>query len=232
MILPIPFRRLKAPLVEAMSPSRKKVARSMSHQAAACDGKDSRLSGKIQDFDCGENEVAEYRYSYAGNVIPTMKGSVANILQRFAGIAAAFAKLSDIFSRPPPPASEAATGSRGETAAERTEAVAPATETVAGTPPPTSAVAADAKIGRDGRVTDVTSVSTDQQEVERRRELIRVLFNDFWNGRDDKPAAFADRLDQAEIYINERLTASGEFWQVDAKTRKMLGLPAQSNSRN
>jgi hypothetical protein len=44
----------------------------------------------------------------------TMKGSVANILQRFAGIAAAFAKPSDIFSRPPPPASEGATGSRAD----------------------------------------------------------------------------------------------------------------------
>jgi hypothetical protein len=47
----------------------------------------------------------------------------------------------------------------------------------------------------------------------------------------DKPAAFVDRLDQAESYLNERLTACGEFWQLDATTRKMLSLPPRSNSR-
>jgi hypothetical protein len=52
----------------------------------------------------------------------------------------------------------------------------------------------------------------------------------FWSGCDDKPAAFVDRLDEAETYLNERLTACGEFWQLDAKTRKMLGLPPRSNS--
>ena len=53
-------------------------------------------------------------------------------------------------------------------------------------------------------------------------ELVRAMFNDFWSGCDDKPAAFVDRLDQAEPYLNERLTACGEFWQLDAATRKML----------
>jgi hypothetical protein len=62
--------------------------------------------------------------------------------------------------------------------------------------------------------------------------LVRTLFNDFWSGCDDKPAAFVDRLNQAEMYLNERLTASGERWQLDAKTRQMLGLPPRSNSRN
>jgi len=65
-----------------------------------------------------------------------------------------------------------------------------------------------------------------------RRELVRVLFNDFWSGSYDKPAAFVDRLDQAESYLNERLTARGEFWQLDTKTRIMLGLPPRSNSAN
>jgi hypothetical protein len=41
-----------------------------------------------------------------------------------------------------------------------------------------------------------------------------------------------DRLDQAELYLNERLIACDEFWQLDAKTRKMLSLPPRSNSRN
>jgi hypothetical protein len=41
-----------------------------------------------------------------------------------------------------------------------------------------------------------------------------------------------DRLDQAEEYLNDRLVACGESWQLDAKTRKVLGLPAGPNSRN
>jgi hypothetical protein len=55
--------------------------------------------------------------------------------------------------------------------------------------------------------------------------LVRKLFNDFWSGCDDKPAAFVDRLNQAETYLNERLTACGESWRLEASTRKMLGLP-------
>ena len=112
------------------------------------------------------------------------------------------------------------------------------------TPTATSAVARDAEIVQDDQVilqddqvivqddqvTDVASISPDQQEIQRRRELVRVLFNDFWTGRDDKPATFADRLDQAEIYLNDRLTACGEYWQLDAKTRKLLGLPARRST--
>ncbi len=155
---------------------------------------------------------------------------MGNILQRLAGIAAAFTKLSDIFSRAPPPVSHVAAESRAESAAEGAGAVAAATEITTATPTATSAVAHDAKIVQDGRVADVASISPDQQEIQRRRELVRVLFNDFWSGRDDKPATFADRLDQAEIYLNDRLTACGEYWQLDAKTRKLLGLPARRST--
>jgi hypothetical protein len=56
------------------------------------------------------------------------------------------------------------------------------------------------------------------------------LFNDFWRGVYEKPAAFVERLDQAEDYLNERLAANGEFWRLDAKTRAMLGLPPRSSS--
>jgi hypothetical protein len=41
-----------------------------------------------------------------------------------------------------------------------------------------------------------------------------------------------ERLNQAEDYVNERLAASGEFWQLDAKTRVMLDLPPRANSLN
>jgi hypothetical protein len=71
----------------------------------------------------------------------------------------------------------------------------------------------------------------EQQEIERRRHLVRMYFNDFWDGASDKPAAFAARLDQAEHYLNERLAANGESWRVDAKTRFMLGLPPRVSSR-
>jgi hypothetical protein len=70
------------------------------------------------------------------------------------------------------------------------------------------------------------------EEIERRRQLVRTLFNDFWSGRFDKPAAFVDRLNEAETYLNERLAATGEAWQLDPATRKMLGLPPRSIPRS
>ena len=77
---------------------------------------------------------------------------------------------------------------------------------------------------------EIDAALPDQQEIERRRNLVRTLFNDFWSGVSDKPAAFVERLDEAEDYLNERLAANCEFWRVDAKTRVMLGLPPRSNS--
>ncbi len=61
---------------------------------------------------------------------------------------------------------------------------------------------------------------------------LRMLFNDYWNGTYEKPAAFTERLDQAEDYLNERLATSGEIWQLDAKTRVMLGLPPTKSGAN
>ena len=39
---------------------------------------------------------------------------------------------------------------------------------------------------------------------------MRGFFNDYWSSIDDKPASFAERLDGAEGYINERVAAGGE----------------------
>lgn len=64
-----------------------------------------------------------------------------------------------------------------------------------------------------------------QDEIERRRALVRRFFNDYWSSIQDKPASFAERLDGAEGYINERVAAGGEPWQLDPATRKQLGLP-------
>ena len=55
----------------------------------------------------------------------------------------------------------------------------------------------------------------------------RVLRNKRGRGpqRDrGRQAGFAERLNQAEGYINERLAARGETWQLDSATRKQLGL--------
>jgi hypothetical protein len=71
--------------------------------------------------------------------------------------------------------------------------------------------------------------STNGQELGRRREIVRHFFNDFWSSTDEKPGTFAERLNQAEDYINERLSACGETWLLDSATRKQLGLPPQSH---
>ncbi len=70
-----------------------------------------------------------------------------------------------------------------------------------------------------------SEASPNKQEIERRREIVRHFFNDFWGSTDDKPRTFAERLNRAEDHINERLAARGERWQLDATTRKQLGLP-------
>src|SRR5262249_24759807 len=80
----------------------------------------------------------------------------------------------------------------------------------------------------DAKLDLVTPITPDQEEVERRRNLVRTLFNGYWSGVLDKPAAFSERLDQAEEYLNERLAEDGENWRVDAHTRVMLGLPPRS----
>ena len=82
---------------------------------------------------------------------------------------------------------------------------------------------------RATQVAATSKTSPDQQEIQRRRELVRALFNDFWKGNDEKPVTFVDRLNQAEAYLNERLIDRGEPWQLDASTRKMLGLPPRAN---
>jgi hypothetical protein len=130
----------------------------------------------------------------------------------FVGIGAALFKWTKYSLRPSYPAPT-------ENLAENAAATAGA---VAITP-----AAADVNVGLDARIGAAKSVP-DTQEIERRRNLVRILFNDFWTGAHDKPTAFAKRLDQAEDYLNERLAANGEFWRLDSNTRAMLGLPLRS----
>ena len=77
----------------------------------------------------------------------------------------------------------------------------------------------------ESQISIKTGASPNQQEIERRREMVRQFFNDFWVSAEDKPGRFAERLNRAEGHINERLAARGETWQLDATTRKQLGLP-------
>jgi hypothetical protein len=159
-----------------------------------------------------------------------------------AGIGAAFKKPAELFARPTSPPSSV----HEETAAESAVAEDKATATVEVEDKATAT--AEGEVGHAtqvdvtstippvevevGHTTEVNVTSTippDQQEIQRRRELVRALFNDFWNGSDDKPATFVDRLDRAETHLNAQLAARGEPWQLDANTRKMLGLPPRAH---
>ena len=160
-------------------------------------------------------------------------GIAKNLLHLFAEIGAT---LTRYFWRPHS-ASDAAAENRGENAPGKAGPVAPVVEDAAVRPNSVrecspAPIAADRIIGREAQSDRVAHGVLDDQEIRRRRDLVRTLFNDFWSGAHDKPAAFADRLNQAEPYINERLTACGEFWQVDAETRMTLGLPSTKNKAN
>jgi hypothetical protein len=65
-----------------------------------------------------------------------------------------------------------------------------------------------------------------QRDDESQRKLIRQLFNEYWAGIEDKPPTFAERLQIAERYINEKLADRDIGWRLDAATRKQLGLPS------
>jgi hypothetical protein len=179
------------------------------------------------------NHAASWHFRYAGGVLPTMSGTVENILRWFAGVGAAFKKPIEPARRP---TSDIAAEIRAESGAEEPRPVSATTEGAVEAPSATATVtipvAAGAKIGQDVQDSCVVPIRPDDREIQRRRELVRTLFNDFWNGRDDKPGAFVERLDQAEPCLNEQLTACGEFWQLDANTRKMLSLPPRSGSRD
>jgi hypothetical protein len=77
----------------------------------------------------------------------------------------------------------------------------------------------------ESRVAVEPESAPDQQEIDRRRGMVRAFFNDYWSTADEKPTSFAERLDRAEGYINERVAAGGESWQLGPATRKQLGLP-------
>lgn len=116
-----------------------------------------------------------------------------------------------------------------------TEVVAHATAEVIANPTievvanPTTEVIANptTEIRPESQIKSAIPIAIDEAEIQRRRNLVRTFFNDFWTGAYEKPAGFLERLDQAEDYVNNRLTANGEAWRLDSKTRAMLGLPSR-----
>jgi hypothetical protein len=169
----------------------------------------------------------------SGPKLGITRGVVEPILRSLAGIVAVIIQPFGYFSRPTYPASsDVAAEKRGDGVVEGAQVVVSATEDAVARPTTlksfTSPVTADVMVDLD--VNRAAHIVLDDLEIQRRRDLVRTLFNDFWTGAYQKPATFVERLDQAENYLNERLAASGEFWQLDAKTRVMLGLPPRSSS--
>jgi hypothetical protein len=155
------------------------------------------------------------------------------VLRWFAQIGAAVIKPIRYFLPTSYPASDE---KRAESGLEEARAVAAATENVVAylttKTPFTVPATAGVKVDTDAQMDSAASTVLEQEELQRRRDLVRTLFNDFWSGAYEKPASFVERLDEAEDYLNERLAEIGEFWQLDAKTRVTLGLPPRSHSPN
>jgi hypothetical protein len=155
------------------------------------------------------------------------------VLRWFTQFGAIVIKSTKHFLRTTHPASDE---NRAESALEETGDIASATENAVVNPTTlksfTVPVTGSVKVDADAQIDGAVSTALDQGEIQRRRDLVRMLFNDFWSGAYEKPAAFVERLDRAEDYVNERLAEAGEFWQLDATTRVTLGLPPRSRSPN
>jgi hypothetical protein len=163
----------------------------------------------------------------------TRRGVLEKFLRWLAEIGGPVNTVIKHFFRPRHPASQFSVEQRAEDGAEVAGAIAAATENaiLATTKSPTVPVNAQVKVD-DAAIDSAASAMPDQGEIQRRRDLVRMLFNDFWRDAHDKPAAFVQRLDRAEDYLNERLAASGELWRLDTNTRVILGLPPRANSPN
>jgi hypothetical protein len=174
------------------------------------------------------DELAQSSRPKGGN----SRGVARNLWHSLAEIGAAVT----MYFWGPDSASDVTAENSGENTPGKASLIAPVIEDAGVKPsvrePSPAPVTPVVMIGPAAATNRVAHPVPNDQEIQRRRDLVRVLFNDFWSEAHDKPAAFVDRLAQAEPYINERLTACGEFWQLDAETRKTLGLPFTKNSAN
>ena len=121
------------------------------------------------------------------------------VLRWFAQIGAAVIKPTKYFLRTTHPASDE---KRTESAFEQAGAIVTATENAIANPTTTESftvpITTGVKVDTDAQIDSAAATVLDQEEIQRRRDLVRTLFNDFWSGAHDKPAAFVERLDQAE----------------------------------
>ena len=128
---------------------------------------------------------------------PKLKSDTATdigekVLRWFAQIGAAVTKPTRYFLRTSYPASDE---KRAESPLEEAGATAAATENAVWTTTKsfTVPVNAEVKVDTDTQIDSAASTVPDQEEIQRRRDLVRTLFNDFWSGAYEKPAAFAAR---------------------------------------
>jgi len=132
--------------------------------------------------------------------------------------------VADLHAPPPPPARQESAPALEVEAEDRPPAESE--RPVDTKPPEPVAVAPPAhRTEPQIRTGADAAAAPSQDEIDRRRGMVRRYFNDYWSSVEDKPASFAERLDGAEGYINERVAAEGEAWQLDPATRKQLGLP-------
>jgi hypothetical protein len=159
------------------------------------------------------------------------RGVVEPILRWLAGVVAAVIQPIRYFSRLTQ-SSDVTAERRADGVVEGAQAVVTATADAIARPTTvksfTAPVTTDVMVDPD--VNRAAHIVLDDQEIQRRRDLVRMLFNDFWSAAYEKPAGFVERLDQAEDYVNARLAANGEAWRLDSKTRVMLGLPPRVNT--
>ena len=142
------------------------------------------------------------------------------ILRWLAEVVAAIIQPIRYFSRPTHPASSDVTAEmRSEGVVEGAQAVVTVTEDAVARPTTVKSFASPITAGVmvDPDVNRAAHIVLDDQEIQRRRDLVRMLFNDFWSAAYEKPAGFVERLDQAEDYVNDRLAANGEAWRLDSK---------------
>jgi hypothetical protein len=173
--------------------------------------RDLSLSFERPNLQYGMNEPGEMRMGDGGS-----------------WIAQAF-KLFDVLINPrsspqpdPPVATASADGLTSEAPADNTAASSFRVELASEADPLAPHDEPDVETSPAGRVASPPV----QLDDESRRKLIRQLFNEYWNGIEDKPPTFAERLEIAERYINDQLASRDVGWRLDAITRKQLGLPS------
>src|SRR5262249_27648700 len=151
----------------------------------------------------------------------SMRAVVEGILRIFAGCAAVIKP-----TKYSPQATADVDDQRAEGLVEESAAVANSTTAKAFD----VLITADVKVGAEDQIDSAVPIALDQEEIQRRRNLVRMFLNVFWRESHKKPSAFVWRLDQAKDYFNERLGGSGEVWPLDPKTRVLLSLPPRWNS--